>query len=153
PRDFSPRQVANVSESRTTLGVARLALWAVAVVAALVIPYFSDSATLRVLTTAVLYAYLAQCWNIVGGYGGMFSLCHPVFFAIGGYTSTLLLLKASVTPWLGMLVGAALAALVAVALTLVTVRFNVSGVYFALLTLAAWTVMNALVSLSDTLGR
>lgn len=116
-------------------------------------PYFADAQTIRLLTTGLLFAYLAQCWNLAGGYAGLFSLAHPVYFAIGGYTSTLLLVEASVTPWLGMLIGAVLAAVVGGGLTAVTVRFQVSGIYFALLTLAFWTVATALVSAAGFLGR
>ena len=134
----------------------RAAMVAVAALGALLMlagPYLADAQTIRLLTTGLLFAYLAQCWNLAGGYAGLFSLAHPVYFAIGGYTSTLLLVEASITPWLGMLIGAVLAAVVGGGLTAVTVRFQVSGIYFALLTLAFWTVATALVSAAAFLGR
>ena len=129
------------------------AVLAIGILALFVLPYFADAATIRLLTTGLLFAYLAQCWNIAGGFAGLFSLAHPVYFAIGGYTSTLLLVHASITPWVGMLIGAVLAAAVGAGVTAVTVRFQVSGIYFALLTLALWTVASALVSAAGFLGR
>lgn len=81
-----------------------------------------------------LWASFSGAWNILGGYAGMVSLGHNAFFAIGAYTSTLLFLRLGVTPWLGMLAGGLLAALVGVALGIVC--FRLRSHYFALATLA-----------------
>ena len=47
------------------------------------------------------------CW---AGTRGQFSFGHAAFFGIGAYTSTLLLVRLGVSPWLGLLAGGALAA-------------------------------------------
>ena len=52
-----------------------------------------------------LYATLGLAWNMIGGYAGQISLGHALFFGIGAYTSTLMLMKLGVSPWVGMLVG------------------------------------------------
>src|SRR5206468_1678441 len=62
--------------------------------------YFLD-----VLIGVLFTAYLGASWNILGGYAGQFSFGHAAFFGIGAYTSTLLLLQAGLTPWVGMLAG------------------------------------------------
>lgn len=90
---------------------------------------------MTLVITAVLFAYLAQCWNIVGGYAGRFSFGHAAFFGVGAYT-TGVLGQHGVNPWLGLLVGAAFAALLGAALAVVSFRFGVRGPYFALSTLA-----------------
>ncbi len=142
-----------LSSSKSLGDRARLVILGLGVLILFVAPYYTDAKTIRLLTTGLLFAYLAQSWNIAGGFAGLFSLAHPVYFAIGGYTSTLLLIELSVTPWIGMVVGALLAAVVGAALTAVTVRFQVNGIYFGLLTLAFWTVATALVSAAGFLGR
>src|SRR5207245_232686 len=56
------------------------------------------------------YAFLAQAWNIVGGYAGQLSAGHAAFVGVGGYTAALLLQR-GIAPWLGIFVGAGVAAL------------------------------------------
>ncbi len=53
------------------------------------------------LAYTYLFAALAAAWNIIGGFGGQFSLGHGVFFAIGSYSVARLYLDLGVTPWLG----------------------------------------------------
>lgn len=45
---------------------------------------------IRVLTFTLLFAAMAQAWNIVGGLANQLSLGHAAFFGIGAYTSTIL---------------------------------------------------------------
>jgi len=99
---------------------------------------------LTVAITTLFMIFLAIAWNLVLGYGGQFSLGHSVFVGVGAYTSTVLYTKAGLTPWVGMLGAGLLAAAVAVALSLVTFRYEVRGVYFALLTLASAEVFRGL---------
>jgi ABC-type branched-subunit amino acid transport system permease subunit len=44
---------------------------------------------LSVLTLLAIYAVLASSLNIVLGHGGLLSLCHAAFYAIGAYTAAL----------------------------------------------------------------
>jgi len=93
-----------------------------------------------VLIFIFLYAGLSGAWNIVGGYGGQFSLGNAAFFGIGAYCSTLLYLNLGVSPWLGMLVGAILAVIISVLIFYPC--FKLKGVFFALATLAFGEVIN-----------
>ena len=54
----------------------------------------------------------------------------------GAYTSTLLFLRLGLSPWLGMLVGGALAAAFGLAAGYLSFRYGLRGPYFALVTLA-----------------
>ena len=119
---------------------------AVLVAIAAILPLFLDPAgyAIRVVTLALLFAALGQAWNIVGGLANQISLGHAAFFGIGAYTSTLLLINFNLSPWLGMLAGAALAALAAYALSFPTMRLR--GHYFALATLAFSEVLRVLSS-------
>lgn len=111
---------------------------AVAVAAAL--PLVGSQHVLTVMIVALHMAYMALAWNLAAGYAGQFSLGHSVFFAIGGYTSTMLYLKLGLTPWAGMFVGALLAGLAGTVLALVVFRYRVRGIFFALVTLGAMEV-------------
>jgi ABC-type branched-subunit amino acid transport system ATPase component/ABC-type branched-subunit amino acid transport system permease subunit len=88
----------------------------------------------RVLTLVFLWAAMGLAWNIISGYAGQISFGHQVFFGIGAYVTVLLVVKASLTPWLGMAIAVAVAALAAVLIGLPT--FRLAGIYFGLATLA-----------------
>lgn len=114
----------------------RLPVAAALLLVALALPLLLDARgyPIRVLTFALLFAAMGQAWNIVGGLANQMSLGHAAFFGIGAYTSTLLLLRAGVSPWIGMVAGAGLAAVAAVFLSVPTLKLK--GHYFALATLA-----------------
>ncbi len=116
----------------------------IAVLAAAVLPLFLDPLgyPIRVLTLALLFAALGQAWNIVGGLANQISLGHAAFFGLGAYTSTLLLINFGISPWIGMIAGAALAAVAALLLSFPTMRLR--GHYFALATLAFAEVLRVI---------
>ncbi|MFG1392378.1 branched-chain amino acid ABC transporter permease [Xanthobacter agilis] len=106
---------------------------------------------IRVAAMVLLFAAMAQSWNIVGGLANQISLGHAAFFGLGAYTSTLLFLKLGVTPWIGMGVGAVVAGGAAALLSIPT--FRLKGHYFALATLAFAEVMRVIAnSLGDVTG-
>ncbi|NJP27665.1 MULTISPECIES: branched-chain amino acid ABC transporter permease [unclassified Microbispora] len=87
---------------------------------------------LVVAISAVVWAIAAQGWNIAGGYGGLLSFGHSVYFGIGAYTTALLTIHFGLTPWVGMLVGALAAALAGAITTFPALRLK--GTYFTLAT-------------------
>ncbi len=91
---------------------------------------------MNAVTLALYAALLGQSWNILGGYGGQFSFGHALFFGVGAYAVAVLQVALGVNPWIGMAVGGALAALVAVAMGWLSFRYGLRGSYFALITLA-----------------
>jgi len=126
--------------------------WGILVLAAclsLVVPFLLSPYVLHLIILVLLYAYLSQCWNIVGGYAGQLSLGHALFFGTGAYTSTLLFLHYSVTPWAGMLIGACCAATLGLAIGFLCFRYGLKGPYFALVTIA-FAEMARLVALNVT---
>ncbi len=114
---------------------ARLA-GALAVAALVALPPLLPKYHLEVLISVVFWAYLGIAWNLLGGYAGQFSFGHAAFFGIGAYTSTLLLLRAGLTPWVGMLLGGALAAAFGLFEGYLSFRYGLKGPYFSLVTLA-----------------
>jgi len=114
---------------------ARLA-GALAVAALVALPPLLPKYHLEVLISVVFWAYLGIAWNLLGGYAGQFSFGHAAFFGIGAYTSTLLLLQAGLTPWVGMLLGGAVAAAFGLFEGYLSFRYGLKGPYFSLVTLA-----------------
>jgi branched-chain amino acid transport system permease protein len=91
--------------------------------------YYLDS-----LIVIFFWGSMAAAWNLVGGYAGQLSLGHTAFFGIGAYTSSILFARYGLTPWLGLVAGAALAAGFAVFVGVVC--FRLRGPFFALVTIA-----------------
>jgi branched-chain amino acid transport system permease protein len=121
------------------------------IVAAALLPLLLDPRGywIRVLTITLLFAAMAQAWNIVGGLANQISLGHAAFFGIGAYTSTVLLLKFGISPWLGMFAGGALGGLAALVIAIPTMRLQ--GHYFALATLAFGEVMRVIANVWTSL--
>ena len=104
----------------------------------------------HVLIICLVYVVLGQAWNLIGGYAGQWSLGHAAFFGLGAYTSTLLLLRLNVSPWLGMLAGGLVAAAVACAIALPC--FKLRTHYFAMATLAIGETLRVLFLAFDWTG-
>jgi branched-chain amino acid transport system permease protein len=123
---------------------ARLALGLATLAAAVAAPLVAGQHLLTAFIVALHAAYMALAWNVAAGYAGQFSLGHSLFYGIGAYASTMLYLKLGLTPWAGMFAGAALAGVIGVLLALGVYRYNVRGIFFALVTLGAAEVAKGL---------
>ena len=123
------------SQSPLTLGAALVVLCA--------LPFTTSNAYyLDIVVQVYMWAAAAVAWNLLGGYAGQFSLGHSAFFGIGAYTSSLLLLTAGLTPWIGMLAGGVLAALFALVIGYLAIRLR--GPFFTLATIALAEVLQIL---------
>lgn len=89
---------------------------------------------LDILVMTFLWGAVAGAWNITGGYAGQFSLGHAGFLGIGAYTSTLLYLNFSLSPWIGMWIGALIASLFAFFISILCLRLR--GPFYTLATIA-----------------
>ncbi len=108
-----------------------------------VVPALSGSPFVsHIFVIICTYAALAVAWNIVGGFGGQLSLGHSMFYGIGAYTSTLLLQHLGLSPWIGMLAGAALAAALGAVVSYPCLRLR--GPFFALSSIAFLEVLRLL---------
>ncbi len=122
-----PRNV--IERRRRREVIAGLIVLGLALIAPLVI---KDVYTQNLLFLTLLYAGLAQAWNILGGYCGQISLGHALYFGIGGYVSTMLYTQAGIPPTIGMFGGGLVAGLVA--LLVGWPCFRLSGHYYAIAT-------------------
>src|SRR5262245_63831056 len=92
-----------------------------------------------VIVLTFLFGGLALAWNIAGGYAGLISFGHAAFFGIGAYTSTILFVRAELTPWVGLWLGALLCAAAGALLAVICARLR--GPFFILSTLACAEVV------------
>jgi len=88
---------------------------------------------LHLLIMIGIYLILAYGLNLVVGFGGLLSLCHAVFYGIGAYASTLLMVKAGVSFVPAVLLGMVITALFAFLIGIPALRFR--GDSFVLVTL------------------
>ena len=107
---------------------------------------------LHILILILLWGFIYTGWAVMGRFG-LVSLGHGAFLGIGAYGVTMLWNHFGITPWIGIPVSLALAAIVAVLIGYPCFRFRITGHYFALVTLALSEVVRLLiVALRDYTG-
>ncbi len=87
---------------------------------------------LHILVITGIYIILTLSLNLVVGYTGLAALGHAAFSCVGAYASSLLALNYGVSPWLGLLVGACVAAILGVFIGAPSLRLK--GDYLAIAT-------------------
>jgi len=99
-------------------------------------PWFAGPYALSIATLILYLAYTGQAWNVMMGFAGQLSLGHSLYVGVGAYVAGGLFFHFGLGPWAGL--WAAMAACVAFGLAIgfLAFRFGISGVYFALLTIA-----------------
>lgn len=103
------------------------------------------------LLTAVSAA-LGQAWNLAGGFGGLTSFGHAVFFGTGAYAAAIGQTRLGLSPWMGLPLAALLGALVGYAIGAAAFRAGLRGSYFALVTLAFAEAFRVLANSLDITG-
>ena len=83
---------------------------------------------------ALCFALVACAFNLLIGYGGLLSFGHAMFLGTAGYCSAHALKVWVLPPELGILVGVAAAAVLAIVTGYVSIRRQ--GIYFSMITLA-----------------
>jgi branched-chain amino acid transport system permease protein len=111
----------------------RVALGATVIVAALLPALAPHPFVLTLATQAVVWALLAASWDVLSGYTGQVSFGHAGFFALGAYAAATATKHGGLSPWLGLGLGALVAALVGLLTGFPALRLR--GHYLALVTL------------------
>jgi branched-chain amino acid transport system permease protein len=112
------------------------AFGAVCVLALLALPFFASSYVLSVATAALSLAFAGQAWNVMMGFAGQLSLGHALYAGLGAYIAAALYVHLGIGPWAGLFAAVFVSAAAGAAIGFMAFRFGLSGVYFALLTLA-----------------
>lgn len=107
-----------------TYGILRIIIpCSVAAGAALIL---DNNYILTLLFTFFLYLAMAQMWNLLAGYGGVYSLGHQSFLGIGGYAAALIA-QQSIGAAIG--VGAVFSGVLACIISLLLVRTR--GIFYS----------------------
>src|SRR6185437_680079 len=80
-----------------------------------------------------IYIILATSYNLIIGYGGLNTIAHPIFFALGAYTAALLAINTHLPPVICIAAGIGVAVIASVGLAVTTLR--VSGDYLLIASL------------------
>jgi branched-chain amino acid transport system permease protein len=115
---------------RATVGLAALALLLIA------FPAFAGPYALSVATLILYFAYTGQAWNVMMGFAGQLSLGHSLYVGVGAYAAGALFFHYGIGPWAGLWLAMLLCVALGLVIGFLAFRFGISGVYFALLTIA-----------------
>jgi branched-chain amino acid transport system permease protein len=112
----------------------------------------SEKYYLHLLIQILLWAFIYTGWSLMGRFG-LTSLGHGAFTGIGAYVTVMLWNFAGLTPWLGIPIAVAIAAIVGAIVGYPCFRLRITGHYFALLTLALTELVRlCIVGLRDYTG-
>jgi branched-chain amino acid transport system permease protein len=115
--------------------------WLIAgVIVFLALPLVVKSAfAIDICIRILLFAFIGVAWNLMGGYAKQLSLGHAAYFGLGAYTSTILLIRFGISPWIGIIAGGVVAMLAS--LPIGALCFRLRGPYFAIATIATAQVL------------
>lgn len=134
--------------SRSALVVGAVLLAVCAALPAFLNPYYVKAASV-----ALLYAYLAGSWNVIGGYAGQMSLGHVIFFGIGSYSVALWTTLRLGSFLVAAPVAIALSAVLAWAIASICFRYSLRGMYFSVGTLLLAEIVRIAAVNTEVLGR
>lgn len=110
-------------------------------------PYLiKDEFVLRLLVLSLMFGTLAMGFDLSVGYIGVANWGYSGLMGMGAYTSALLLMKAGVSPWIGIVAGAFVAAILGLFIGILTLRMD--GMFAAIL---AWFIGLILMYLATSL--
>ncbi|ATW27869.1 branched-chain amino acid ABC transporter permease [Candidatus Formimonas warabiya] len=102
-----------------------------------------DEFMIRLLISSLMFGALAMSFDFTAGYINICNFGYAAFWGLGAYTSAILADKIGMSPWLGMICGAILAAILGFGLGLLTIRLG--GIFASCMT---WFVALAMMSVA-----
>ncbi len=120
-----------------------------AILAAL--PFTGDEVMVQYGIDALLFATVAQAWNILGGFTGYASFGNSAFYGLGTYGTAIAMAQLGLPFWVGLALGAVLAVACAILIGLPILRLR--GHYFAIATLGLSATISAVIANLDIAGR
>jgi branched-chain amino acid transport system permease protein len=123
------------------------------VVVAAALPFVLPAGEMAIAVRVMIFAIMGIGWNMMSGFGGMFSFGHAAYFGIGAYVTAFLLVDFGVSPWAGMAAGMVVAAAAAVGLSYLAFRYKLQGAYYAMATFAFAEMLRLFVVGNEGLHR
>jgi branched-chain amino acid transport system permease protein len=100
------------------------------------LPFMVGNYALSVATLILYFAYTGQAWNVMMGFAGQLSLGHALYVGVGAYAAGAVFYHYGIGPWAGLWLAIVLCVALGLVIGFLAFRFAISGVYFALLTIA-----------------
>ena len=100
------------------------------------LPAFAGNYAISVATLILYFAFVGQAWNVMMGFAGQLSLGHSLYVGVGAYVAAAMFVNLGIAPWAGIWVAILVCMAMGAAIGFLAFRFGISGVYFALLTIA-----------------
>jgi len=114
------------------------------------IAFKNNSYHLHVLILALIWSVVAASFDLLWGFSGIFAFSQVAFFTVGAYTSAMLTVNTSISPWIGIIAAAASGILIGVLIGLSCMKLK--GVYVALVTFGFHTILKPLLKLGKPWG-
>lgn len=129
-----------------------LALLIGIVVILLVLPVFlyRNSYIMHILIMCMIWSCVVIQWDLIMGYAGIFTFGQIAFFVVGAYATGMLTKQLGISPWLGIICGGMVVAVVGIALAIPCLRMR--GVYVALVTFAFHMILDPMIKLGRPIG-
>ncbi|WP_449282663.1 branched-chain amino acid ABC transporter permease [Leucobacter sp.] len=122
----------------------RPALAGAVLLIAIVFPFIApDRSWLSTAALAMITITLAQSWNLVLGYGGVWNFGQLAFYALGAYSAALLATYLPVPPWIAIPLAGVVSGTIALLLSIPVLRLR--GIYVSLLTFGFAEVVRLLI--------
>lgn len=139
-----------LTRSQSSTSSWRWALLGLALLVASLLPWTLSPLWIRIATEVLMWAGLAQSWNIIGGYTGYLSFGHGAFFGLGAYITGIVMLHLEWPFALGLLISGIAAALMATIIGYPTLRLR--GAYFAIATWAFGEMIRQIATILEITG-
>jgi branched-chain amino acid transport system permease protein len=121
------------------------------VILAMFPPFFLSQYWLHVMIISLFYVMMASSWNLIAGFTGQISFAHAAFSGVGAYASGMLAVYLGLPPWLGILIGIGVAALLGLGLGYLCIRMG--GIYLSLTTLGFSEILRIIITNEDRWTR
>jgi branched-chain amino acid transport system permease protein len=137
-------EVSSVSLARRFVPLGLLVL------IALIYPWLAVPLWIRFATEILMWAGLAQSWNIIGGYTGYLDFGHGAFFGLGAYITGIVMLRLGWPFGIGLFFSGVFASLLAMGIGYPTLRLR--GAYFAIATWAFGEMIRQIATILTVTG-
>jgi len=114
-------------------------------------PLFLSQYWLHTMIISLFYVMMASSWNLIAGFTGQVSFAHAAFSAVGAYASGMLAVNLGVPPWIGILIGTGVAAVLGLGLGYLCIRMG--GIYLSLTTLGFSEILRIVITNEDRWTR
>ncbi|WP_203531371.1 branched-chain amino acid ABC transporter permease [Pseudoroseicyclus tamaricis] len=127
-----------------------MVVFALLIIGLIAAPAFVGRSQIRDMMQIMLLIGLAQCWNLLAGYGGLISVGQQAFVGLGAYFMFYCIIYVGMDPLVAVLAATVGGAIISVPIGLLT--FRMQGAYFAVMTWVVAEVFRILASIYPGLG-